>query len=489
MSSPRKPGRPWAPMTAKDPATVALVIFLRELVDGSGGGLRGLHQRLTPEHLDGVKPPGYNTLSGRLKGQGLHNDGKLVHAIVAICAPPERQTDLRKKAAELLLQARSYSATPRENPRPASADQEILAGQARIISLLENLTRTLTSQTVTQGPIDEVLNLLHQAKTAPQPDAHPTVSSQGAPATTPPTTFSSQQSAPSGRRPGSLTPVTQLPRPEARTPGDAVDPLAELIVQKLQAGDPNGLLAGHALRDAIDYVLDGERTGRFDYKQLIGSERLVLNAKLVNALGRAWSLSAGQLDFKIAGADVDAMFSHTGRWMLAPEQFGQLCLLGAVDDARSLWSLGVLRLTDDALGRGANRDGKRALSAAGKRMIRWIYQDAALPENILLHLPEAVRSAVLSQQSSQERIDELFRTVQGKALNRVTVTTVAMQADAAKRVRDARRRLKPEGITILGYSHDHHATARKFGLPLPRRGEWLSTRLEPPSEAMATTSV
>ncbi|MGW2696116.1 NaeI family type II restriction endonuclease [Streptomyces sp. NPDC001296] len=464
--------------------------FLRELVDGSGGGLRGLHQSLTPEHLDGAKPPGYNTLSARLKGQGLHNDGKLVHAIVAICAAPARQTDLRRRAAELLLQARSYSATPRENPRPASADQEILTGQARIISLLEDLTRTLTSQTATQGPINEVLNLLRQeTKTAPPPGAHPTVSSQGTPPTTSPTAFSSQQSAPSGRRPGTLTPVTQLPHPETRTPGDAVDPHAELIVQKLQAGDPHGLLAGHALRDAIDHVLDGERTGRFDYKQLIGSERLVLNAKLVNALGRAWSLPAGQLDFKIAGIDVDTMFSHTGRWMLAPEQVGQLCLLGTVDDARSLWSLGVLRLTDDALGRGANRDGKRALTTAGKRMIRWIYQDAALPENILLHLPEAVRSAILSQQSSQERIDELFRTVQGKALNRVTVTTVAMQADAAKRVRDARRRLKPEGITILGYSHDNHATAREFGLPLPRRGEWLSTRLEPPSEAMATVSV
>lgn len=96
-----------------------------------------------------------------------------------------------------------------------------------------------------------------------------------------------------------------------------------------------------------------------------------------------------------------------------------------------------------------------------------------------------MRAAILSCQSSRERIDQLFRTVQGKPLNRVTVGTVTMQADPAKRVREARRRLKTEGITVLGHNQDDLALARENGLPLPRRGEWLSM---PPSTAFGGSS-
>ncbi|WP_413252478.1 NaeI family type II restriction endonuclease [Streptomyces niveus] len=67
--------------------------------------------------------------------------------------------------------------------------------------------------------------------------------------------------------------------------------------------------------------------------------------------------------------------------------------------------------------------------------------------------------------------------MQERLLDRAAVQTVAMQADAPKRVRDARRHLRREGILILGHQLNHPQIAETLGLPRPLRGQWVSIRV------------
>ena len=103
-------GRPWAPIEHLDSEMTGLVQLLRDLIDQAGGGLRELRKRLTPEDFNGTPPPSYSTLSQRLWGDGLQNDGVLVMAIVATCAPAEQADAVADKAQRLLAAARARSA-------------------------------------------------------------------------------------------------------------------------------------------------------------------------------------------------------------------------------------------------------------------------------------------------------------------------------------------------------------------------------------------
>ncbi|MGX5188246.1 NaeI family type II restriction endonuclease [Streptomyces avermitilis] len=52
----------------------------------------------------------------------------------------------------------------------------------------------------------------------------------------------------------------------------------------------------------------------------------------------------------------------------------------------SRWELGVLEVAPEQP--RANRDGKQTLSAAGREAIHWLFKDAPLPEDLLLHLDQ-----------------------------------------------------------------------------------------------------
>jgi hypothetical protein len=71
--------------------------------------------------------------------------------------------------------------------------------------------------------------------------------------------------------------------------------------------------------------------------------------------------------------------------------------------------------------------------------------------------------------------------VQGRLVGRQTVLTVAQQDDSPKRARDARIHLLPKGIVVLGHQGSHPHVARALELPVPIKGEWISTRLVPVS--------
>ncbi|MBD0741638.1 hypothetical protein BG418_09085 [Streptomyces sp. CBMA152] len=247
------------------------------------------------------------------------------------------------------------------------------------------------------------------------------------------------------------------------------------------------------MRQSIDEVLDGQRTGRFDINELEKTEKTYLGTKVEIIVRSAFDLGrGGPMDYRIAGHDVDAKWTSGATWTIPREAMGHLCLLMSADDYRSAFQVGLVRITDEVLTLKPNGDGKRAISSAGKSAIRWLIPKAegALPVNVLLDIPVADREAIFhasdgyrgSGNGGQLRINELLRRAQGRIIDRNTALTVASQDDGPKRVRDARKLLRPEGIVVLGHQNDHPRIARELGLPVPAKGTWVAVRLaiEPP---------
>ncbi|MFI8927827.1 NaeI family type II restriction endonuclease [Streptomyces sp. NPDC053474] len=252
---------------------------------------------------------------------------------------------------------------------------------------------------------------------------------------------------------------------------------------------------GQVIRQSIDEVLDGQRTGRFDIDELEKTEKTYLGTKVEIVTRSEFGLGHGQrMDYHIVGHDVDSKFTSGGNWTIPREADGHICLLTKANDHKAHYQVGLLRIRDEFLNAGKNRDGKRSISAAGRGAIHWIVENGQITQNILLSLPEVERTAIFnasagyrgSGNGGQLRTNELFRRVQGKPVNRNTVLTVASQDDGPKRVRDARNHLRPEGIMILGHQSQHPRIARDLGLSVAEKGSWVAVRVAHADSSDAT---
>ncbi|GJM78287.1 hypothetical protein HMSSN139_07830 [Paenibacillus sp. HMSSN-139] len=115
-----------------------------------------------------------------------------------------------------------------------------------------------------------------------------------------------------------------------------------------------------------------------------------------------------KLDTIIADIEVDIKFTIGQTWTIPSEALGELCLLVTADDNKSTFQVGLLRTTDDVLNPGRNRDGKRGVSAAGKKKILWLVPNGELPKNVLLSIPpETARLIFLKSQVRNELMSYL----------------------------------------------------------------------------------
>ena len=262
-----------------------------------------------------------------------------------------------------------------------------------------------------------------------------------------------------------------------------------------------------ALRDSLDELLDGQRTGRWAYQHLSKTEKTYLGTAVEVNLTKEFEIDGGvDLDWRIAGIDVDCKFSKDlGGWEIPMEMYlcdahGDLqgkadhpALLTWMDDDHSLWAAGLITITDERLRwkvnkttgervRAYNRDNKRRLNESSSAGVYWLWggMQNDLPRNLLLRMRPEARSRIFSApRSGQMRVDLLFRELQNTIVGRQTVVTVAQQDDAPKRARDARLHLRGEGILVLGHQESHPVVARALGLPVPVKGEWISVRVVP----------
>lgn len=241
---------------------------------------------------------------------------------------------------------------------------------------------------------------------------------------------------------------------------------------------------GDAIRQSFDEVFDGQRTGRYQLSQLSKVEKTYIGTKIEIVVQAEFGLQRGRrMDYLVAGEDVDAKWSmKSGGWMIPTEAVGELCLCMTADDERSIFSVGIVRADEVNLRSSKNKDQKRRLNHDGIAAMSWLAKDGALAENLLLHLGEATRSAILDYElSGQRRVNQLFRQVHGRLVRREVVLTVAQQDDGPKRVRDARKQLQPEGIVVLGHQGSHPGIASDLGLKTPPKGSWIAAHVVPAS--------
>ncbi|MFE7510539.1 NaeI family type II restriction endonuclease [Streptomyces sp. NPDC057540] len=272
------------------------------------------------------------------------------------------------------------------------------------------------------------------------------------------------------------------------------DPELMLVKQYWLSADPEGERFGRVLRETIDQLLDGEHTGRFDWNCLHKTEKTHAGTLVEINLLRAFGLKSGlDMDYLIEGIEVDCKFSQTPYgWMIPPEALDEICLVVWADDSESKWSAGLLRAnrskltTNEDVTKKGNRDGKFRLTKKDRSLVHWIWSDMPLEENLLLHLDKETKEAILTAGSDSKRspgqakVNELFRRVQKRRINRTVIRTLAQQKDYMKRVRGdggARDRLRDEGILICGDYPNHRMVAETLGLPMPQEGENVSVRV------------
>jgi hypothetical protein len=263
------------------------------------------------------------------------------------------------------------------------------------------------------------------------------------------------------------------------------DPQLATVWETIRHADPTGYRFASVLRNTIDQLLNGEVSGRYDWKTLYQTEKTHAGSLVEINLQREFQFDNGSsidLDYQIAGIDVDCKYSQKfGSWMIPPEALGHLCLLVWADDAKSRWSAGIMRIEEKWLNFGKNRDLKMTIKAGHRNRIVWLWHQESLPENVLLHLDDERREAILACASGQARVNELFRLVQNKRVGRGVVRTLGQQLDPMARVREGKGRartvLREQGILIAGHYASHQEIARKLRAEVPRPGELVSFRV------------
>ena len=237
---------------------------------------------------------------------------------------------------------------------------------------------------------------------------------------------------------------------------------------------------GAAIRRSFDEVFDGQRTGRYSLTQLSKVEKTYIGTKVEIVIQAEFGLQRGnRMDYLVDGQDVDAKWSiKSGGWMIPTEAVGELCLCMTADDDRSTFSVGIVRADEASLRTSVNKDKKRRFNDEGIAAMAWLANPGNLAENLLLHLSEETRSAILDHDlSGQQRVNQLFRRVHGKVVRREVVLTVAQQHDGPKRVRDARRLIQPEGIVVFGHQGSHRGLAEGLKIEAPPKGSWIAARV------------
>jgi Restriction endonuclease NaeI len=282
------------------------------------------------------------------------------------------------------------------------------------------------------------------------------------------------------------------------------------VAQWFRSLDATGDVMAEVIRDSLDIVLDGQRTGRWCYGHLTKTEKTHLGTVIEIELQKEYGISdEGPLDYAIAGVPVDCKYSADfGKWQIPREMYRRnedgldigddhLALLVWAEERSRQWRAGLIRITETLLQGGRNQDKKRTLRPDAFPKIHWIWPDPPpMPENTLVELPEWDRAAIFSYpRSGQARINELLRRVQLRTIRRTVILTVAQQDDALKRPRDAREHLRPDGILVFGHEKAHRQIAERLGLDavatvdhLPEKGEFLAARVVPAGGASGQRS-
>ncbi len=259
----------------------------------------------------------------------------------------------------------------------------------------------------------------------------------------------------------------------------ATDPALSAVYHFLMNKPDLTETIGRAIRKSFDEVIDGPRTGRFRIEQLEKTEKTYIGTKVEIVLRVELGLERGQiLDNLICGHEVDTKFSLSQGWMIPREAVGQICMLVAGNDNAGTFVTGLLRMTEDVLTFGSNQDGKRSVSAKGRKSILWIADNLPMPENFLLNLPTDIRTCIMSQHNGMQRVRALFQSVTGKIIPRIAIEQVAQQKDPLRRARQTKASLLGAGFLVLCATYESDRVEfHRHGFHDFNNDDWLCIRL------------
>ncbi|MFF4643628.1 NaeI family type II restriction endonuclease [Streptomyces sp. NPDC001389] len=265
-------------------------------------------------------------------------------------------------------------------------------------------------------------------------------------------------------------------------PGDDVD--AQAVLDWLRPFDVAGLYTG-AIANAIDYVLDGARTGRYNLlsPKVHPGERASVGAKLEYEVLRSFSLpKEAPLDTRIAKVPVDIKATVGSNWAIPSEAHCQLCICTQIQLGQGRHRSWLVRAHRSWLYRGkGNKDGKRGLAVDARD--RWsipLYDWTPLPVNPLTLLTAEQADRVLAKHPGQEhRFAMMFRYLEGHVIPRSAIATVgAGKLDPLRRARNIRKHLAQDGLTLLcGKWRDQQDLAAAHKITLGPE-DWVALRLE-----------
>ena len=256
------------------------------------------------------------------------------------------------------------------------------------------------------------------------------------------------------------------------------DPDFERVLVRLEAlaGPSPAARFGAAIRQSIDEVLDGPRTGRWAFTQLEKTEKTYVGTKLEIVVRTSLGLEPGAvLDLDIEGEPVDIKWGMNSGWQIPEEAVGRICLCIGGLRALSQFQVGVVRCRPEYLNEGANRDRKKTLSAAGRAAMRFLVPAAPLPENFVAEMDPAVRAEVMAEATIQARVTKLFTLLRRTPIPRDAIATVARTTgDPMRRVRaDAWAGDPLDGVRILSAKYGN-AVIETLGYPRLAAGEFMS---------------
>ncbi|MFJ8443758.1 NaeI family type II restriction endonuclease [Kitasatospora griseola] len=250
----------------------------------------------------------------------------------------------------------------------------------------------------------------------------------------------------------------------AAVPYDGDDADLRRVIGDLLARGRNGEYIVSAVTQAVEQVIDPARTGRVRLDQLSAVELASLTAIVTIHLQHALRFSDGPASgLVVAGQQVRVRFALAPVWTVAPGESNDIFLLVEVNEKGGWWRIGVVRATPE--------------NTAGRSDIHWLDHRIDLPADLLGAMTAEERRAIGSAGSPGRQLDQLFRTVQLRPIDRRVVTAVVRTEFVLRRVIEAGDRLAPEGIVVLDYRGARNGLASALRLPVPSRREFLAARL------------
>lgn len=244
-------------------------------------------------------------------------------------------------------------------------------------------------------------------------------------------------------------------------------------------------LMTNAVVEAIEYVLDGAKTFRFDLDapDVDSDERRTVGVKLQYRILEAFGLPKERpLDTTIVGIPVELKATIGGNWAIPREGQCQICMLTQVDSKKDRFRLFLMRTHRRWLNEGKNQDSKRTIRADARDafaipVLNW----TSLPRNPLKDLtPEQLAVVFAPRIGIKRRVTALFGFLPEVVIPRVAIETVAAMAkDPLRRARQAKPDIffNHDLVVLMGTWTPQRELAAKHGFDLSGDA-WVAVRPE-----------